>query len=224
MAAIAYQDLHKLRTGMVFALPSQPHQLFIVESVTDAPDNRRRIYMRTAELVKEPGAFQDGFQTMKRIREEGAVLVDGNTLREAVGNHSQVICLEVGDEKTEKKALVDAIDAPEEKKKKPVHIDEWLDLHAISDVMGSRGFENADYVHFMLDYFRRPAWMKMAHSKFMDRHALFVDYEGGTYRVTGASRLGDIFLAKNLSRGNGCGYDLRVNFDLTKLTNWRDTP
>lgn len=104
------------------------------------------------------------------------------------------------------------------------HIDNWLDFEAISDVMGTLGFENADYVHFMLDYFRRPAWVCSAHARFMNKYGLFVDYEGKTYKVTGASRLGDIFLAKDLKRPNKSGYDLRVDFDLSKLTNWRDTP
>lgn len=98
------------------------------------------------------------------------------------------------------------------------HVDDWLDQCAY-DIARDKELQ---YAHFVLSHFRKAAWEKNAHQKFMHDHLLFVDYEGKTWRVTGASRFGDIWLAKDLNRD--AGYDLRVDFDLNKLTNWRSTP
>jgi hypothetical protein len=104
--------------------------------------------------------------------------------------------------------------------KKTVHdVIDWVEDTAILDVMG--GSMEMNYVHFMLDHFTRPAWVKMAHNPWMNTYALFVDYDGKTYKVTGASTMGDVFLAKDLKRQNGSGYDKRVMLDFAKLTYWR---
>lgn len=81
-----------------------------------------------------------------------------------------------------------------------------------------------NYVHFMLEHFRKPATIKLAHHPFMKVFGLFVTYKGKRYKVTGASSLGDIFLAKDLTRENGAGYNLRVTLNFAKLTEWSDTP
>jgi hypothetical protein len=54
----------------------------------------------------------------------------------------------------------------------------------------------------------------------MKQFKLFVDYEGETWRVIGASSLGDIWLTIDFSRENV--YDRRVDPDFTKFSNWRD--
>lgn len=82
--------------------------------------------------------------------------------------------------------------------------------------------EYLNYVHFMLEHFRKPAVVKIAHERYMQSHHLFVTYEDIRYKVTGASRLGDIFLAKDLDRANGAGYDRRVLLNFAKLTQWSD--
>ena len=76
------------------------------------------------------------------------------------------------------------------------------------------------YPHFLFTYWRSPATTKMLHAPFMNQFKLFVDFEGQTWRVTGASRMGDIWLAKDFNRVHG--YDRRVNPNFELFTNWRD--
>lgn len=97
------------------------------------------------------------------------------------------------------------------------HIDEFLDIHPM--LLHETGIA---YAFFMFEYFRRDASTQMAMHPFMKQFKLFVDFEGRMWRVTGASRLGDVWLAKDLNRDHG--YDRRVEPDFTKLTGWRDRP
>jgi len=78
------------------------------------------------------------------------------------------------------------------------------------------------YPHFLFSHWRKPAVEKNAHYPFMRQFKLFVDYEGRTWRVIGASSMGDVWLTKDFTRENG--YDRRVDPDFTKFTNWRDKP
>lgn len=100
---------------------------------------------------------------------------------------------------------------------KPMHIDEFLD-----EVKWIADDPELNYVHFMLTYFRMPGIDKLRGSKFMSRFKLFVTFEGERWRVTGASRLGDIWLSKHFMQEHG--YDRRVDFDLSKLTDWNNRP
>ena len=88
------------------------------------------------------------------------------------------------------------------------HIDEWLDTPSF-DV-------NENYAKFVIDYFRLPAWKHNAYERWMMVFELFCTYEDKRYRCTGASRLGDVWLAKDFHQVNG--YDLRVDVD--KCSNW----
>jgi hypothetical protein len=54
----------------------------------------------------------------------------------------------------------------------------------------------------------------------MKQHELFCEYEGKRYRVTGASRLGDVWLSADFAREYG--YELRV--DVEKCSVWGPTP
>lgn len=76
--------------------------------------------------------------------------------------------------------------------------------------------EAGRYAAFCFLLFRLPAVMKIAFRKWTDQYKLFCTYDGKRYRVTGASRLGDIWLAEDHNRSDG--YDLRV--DLAKCTRW----
>lgn len=96
-----------------------------------------------------------------------------------------------------------------------LHIDDFLD--ATYEV--SRNPELA-LPHFLFTHWRKPATEKMLHERFMRNFKLFVDYEGETYRVIGASRLGDIWLTRDFTRSNG--YDRRVQLVLAHFSNWRD--
>lgn len=118
---------------------------------------------------------------------------------------------------SDKEPLTQPIDTPK-KKKTQWHIDEWLD----NAVMEASRSEEMGYVHFFFMNARLPAWMKIAHYPWMKQFKLFVTYEEQRWRVTGASRLGDIWLAKNLKREDG--YDKRISFDTEKLSNWSDKP
>jgi len=98
---------------------------------------------------------------------------------------------------------------------KPIgmHIDDWLDNPFVKD-------ENVAYAKFVLDYFRMPAWKQNEYRQFMSDNKLFCAYDGKTYRCTGASRMGDIWLAENYQQD--IGYNLRVN--VTSCTHWHNNP
>jgi hypothetical protein len=99
-----------------------------------------------------------------------------------------------------------------------VHVDEWLDRTPMyfgdEKILG--------YVHFMLHHFRTHASWMIAHKEALDQHKLFVTYEGKRYRVTGASRMGDIYL--HLDHKQDGGYTCRVGLDFSKLTDWGKEP
>lgn len=99
----------------------------------------------------------------------------------------------------------------------PVTLDDWLDCPR-----GPSGDPGLDYAHFMLHCFRLPAWQWVLYAPILKGRRLFVQYEGHVYRVTGASRLGDVWLVRDFNRTSG--YDLRVEFDLNTLTNWSEAP
>lgn len=88
------------------------------------------------------------------------------------------------------------------------HIDDWLESMSI------RSFRISDkdrHAVLMLDYFRRPAHWQLTLEPFFRDKKLFTTYKGDRYRVTGASRLGDIFLTKNFDQKDG--YEIRVAID-----------
>ncbi len=90
-----------------------------------------------------------------------------------------------------------------------VHVDDFIDDHT----------ENA-YARFVLDYFRRSAVALEDFRPFMEQHKLFCSYVGERFRVTGASRLGDICLSRDFERETG--YELRVSVDL--CSDWSSVP
>jgi hypothetical protein len=92
-----------------------------------------------------------------------------------------------------------------------MHIDEWLEIP-------SRLYDNEAYAKFILTYFRYSAWMIHAFHPWMKQFKLFCTYNNERYRVTGASRLGDIWLTKNPDQD--VGYSLRVFVD--ECSNWTD--
>ena len=93
-----------------------------------------------------------------------------------------------------------------------MHVDEWLDTP--SDNRGE------NYAKFVLNYKRMPAWQQTAFAEWMKPFMLFCEYEGQTYRVTGASRMGDVWLTSNYYQESG--YEKRVDID--KCSKWGKTP
>lgn len=76
------------------------------------------------------------------------------------------------------------------------------------------------YAQFFLMLKRMPASMQMAMSEFIKPYQLYCDWNGARYRVTGASRFGDIWLHPDFTREHG--YEHRVM--LTECSNWAPQP
>lgn len=93
-----------------------------------------------------------------------------------------------------------------EEEKTPAHVDTyiWNRIAAIDKSVSA-------YAQWMLMHFRLPAAKKMDWDKFIADRKLFCTYQGKRYRVTGASRFGDVWLAEDHTRD--CGYDHRVAVD-----------
>lgn len=85
---------------------------------------------------------------------------------------------------------------------KPTHVDDWAFEAAMSQDEGEQ------FAAFFFHHKRLRAFMQNTFSKFLPDMRLFCDYQGTRYRVTGASRMGDVWLAKDFERDRG--YDLRV--------------
>jgi len=80
-----------------------------------------------------------------------------------------------------------------------IHIDDWIEAYIPNS-------ESERQVKEWLTHFRQPI---VSHDrKFLDSKMLFTTYAGQRYRCTGASRLGDVWLATDHTRR--CGYDKRV--------------
>ena len=89
------------------------------------------------------------------------------------------------------------------------HIDDFIeDLH--SDA----------YAAWVFNHFRLPAILKSRFWPFMREHRLFCSHGGERYRVTGASRMGDVWLTKDFNQDTG--YEKRV--DVNDCSNWSPTP
>jgi len=67
------------------------------------------------------------------------------------------------------------------------------------------------YASWVLNLFRLPAVLQVKFRPFTERYRLFCTWKGKRWRVTGASRLGDVWLASDFSRD--AGYDCRVDVD-----------
>lgn len=89
------------------------------------------------------------------------------------------------------------------------HDDEWIDDR-----------KNDAYATWVFSYFRLPAIDHERWWPFMQHHPLFCTHEGKRYRVTGASRLGDAWLAKSITQDTR--YNLRV--DVALCSEWAATP
>ena len=93
--------------------------------------------------------------------------------------------------------------------KKDTHIDDWVG-----------DYEQDKYARWFLFLKRLSAVMQADFEEWIAPFKLFATWKGKRYRVTGASRLGDVWLAKD--RGRDSGYDHRVSVD--ELSGWSPTP
>lgn len=88
----------------------------------------------------------------------------------------------------------------------PRHVDDFLD-DPTSD----------PYAASWLEAYRRPAFEKCEKP---DPRKLFATYQGARYRVTGCSRLGDVWLSADFTRD--IGYEKRVDVDA--CSDWGSEP
>lgn len=86
-----------------------------------------------------------------------------------------------------------------------VHVDEFID-----------DWDSDPYASFFFMLHRLPATMQSKFGDIIKQYELYCTYGGRQYRVTGASRLGDVWLTLNFSQDTG--YSLRV--DIENCTGW----
>jgi len=96
------------------------------------------------------------------------------------------------------------------------HVDDWIDDPTLPS---EENYKNICYAKFVLNWMRMPAHIMSSVEPWMKQHKLYCKYKNKTYKVTGASRLGDILLASNLGRTNG--YDIRVS--VLDCSGWTDS-
>jgi len=89
------------------------------------------------------------------------------------------------------------------------HIDDFI------EDMGSDA-----YAAWVFNHFRLPALLRIRFDRFMKEHRLFCTYEGKRWRVTGASRMGDVWLSADFARE--VGYERRV--DVSLCSAWGASP
>lgn len=90
------------------------------------------------------------------------------------------------------------------------HIDEFVEFGSMSG-QSINDDEAETYARWVFLHFRLPAVMKIAFDEYTKDLKLFCMYEGKKYRVTGASRLGDVWLTKDFNQDTG--YQARVMVD-----------
>lgn len=95
----------------------------------------------------------------------------------------------------------------------PTHVDDWLERIMPHTAEGNPG---EVYARWWLEQRRYKASAEALYLPITQNFLLFCDYGGQRWRVTGASRLGDVWLAKDPHREGG--YDKRV--DVTLCSGW----
>ena len=91
------------------------------------------------------------------------------------------------------------------------HVDDFID-----DSLSTLHDMNARYARWFLHYHRLPAALQYDFKPFMKEHKLFCVYKNNKYRVTGCSRLGDVWLTSNFNQSDG--YTKRVLY--TECSAW----
>lgn len=86
------------------------------------------------------------------------------------------------------------------------HVNYYVDYGPLT----SNGDREEAYARFVLMYFTLSATLQHLFKPFMENHKLFCTYKEKRMRVTGASRLGDIWLSHTLIGEPKDRYDLRV--------------
>ena len=90
-----------------------------------------------------------------------------------------------------------------------MHVDDFISDHRTDP-----------YASFVLLYMRLPAVTMHKLRPFTAKAKLFCTFDGGRYRVTGASRLGDVWLTSDFRQD--VGYETRV--DVASCSAWGAEP
>lgn len=94
----------------------------------------------------------------------------------------------------------------------PTHVDTFIEK-------ALRGTDEEKYASWFFNLKRMPSVVKFAYATWMDKYKLFCEYEGRRYRVTGCSRMGDVWLTTDFYQTDG--YEKRV--DVAKCSDWKPT-
>ena len=94
------------------------------------------------------------------------------------------------------------------------HIDDWLDERSMG-----RAEDDEKYAVAFFHMKRLNAVKAQIMRPIMKQHKLFCEWKGVKYRVTGCSRLGDVWLSTNFERDTG--YTNRVDVD--ECSKWSET-
>ena len=102
------------------------------------------------------------------------------------------------------------------------HVDDFIDFGSVpfSGEKNTKEGRAEIYARIVFTFFRLPATAKMDMEPFILKMKLFCIHEGEVYRVTGASRLGDVWLTKNFQQDTG--YQKRVL--INECAGWSNTP
>jgi hypothetical protein len=90
-----------------------------------------------------------------------------------------------------------------------LHVDDFID-----------NYKSPAYPRFVLHFMRLKAALHLDFWPLIKQYRLFCDHDGNRYRVTFASRMGDIGLHSNFDKETG--YDHRVPID--ECSNWGPEP
>lgn len=96
-----------------------------------------------------------------------------------------------------------------------LHVDDFID--DVGDVPADE--PHLRYAQWFLHCYRLPALAKMQFRPFLPS-TLFCTYDAQRYRVTGCSRLGDVWLTTDFQQETG--YEKRV--DVAKCSQWSPAP
>jgi len=111
--------------------------------------------------------------------------------------------------------VLDAIEAPELVEDEKDHVDTFVDL-------GTKPWKEDEwYARWVLLFMRFPSAWQLAFAEFFGDRKLYCTYNGDRYRVTMASRFGDIGLAPALAPEDS-GYEHRVL--VKECSDWSDKP
>lgn len=91
-----------------------------------------------------------------------------------------------------------------------LHVDDFIDTY----------FTQHCYARWFFSLHRLPAVLQADFKQWINQYKLFCSYEGTRYRVTGCSRMGDVWLSADFKRE--VGYELRV--DVSHCSAWSDKP